>query len=232
MSTQRGGGDYGWLHTRHTFSFGRYYDPEKIQFGALRVLNDDIVQGGGGFEAHGHDNMEIISIPLQGALIHRDSMGHSHIIRPNDVQVMSAGTGITHTEHNHDLHVPVSFLQLWILPEAQNLSPHYAQHTFDPKIWENKFQILVWPRKYSGKLKISQQAFIARMSLAIGKTASYTWQCPGHGVYVFVMEGKVRVAETLLGRRDGMGVTGTTQLCFDGIENSDVLLVEIPMHSR
>ncbi|MFM2428245.1 MAG: hypothetical protein RL012_129 [Bacteroidota bacterium] len=190
-----------------------------------------MLQGGGGFGAHGHENMEIISMPLQGALAHGDSTGHVSVIRPNDVQVMSAGTGIMHTERNRSAHEPVSFLQLWILPATQNLLPRYAQRSFDPKNWENKFTFLVRSRQrqQQGKLWINQQAVIARASLEAGKVVSYALQTPGHGVYVFVIEGRVSVAEEVLGRRDGMGVEGVDQLVCQGLETCDLLLIEVPM---
>ena len=225
----RGHADYGWLSTYHTFSFGSYHNPYNTSFGALRVLNDDVLQGGGGFGAHGHENMEIISVPLQGALAHGDSTGHANIIKPNDVQVMSAGTGIVHTEYNHSSYESASFLQLWILPEAQNLSPRYAQHSFDPKAWKNIFYSLVGPRQQQGQLWINQQAFVARASIEAGKTACYRLQQPGHGVYLFVIEGKVGAAEEVLSKRDGMGVEGITQLACQSIESCDVLLIEVPI---
>ena len=225
----RGHADYGWLSTYHTFSFGSYHNPYRMSFGSLRVLNDDVLQGGGGFGVHGHENMEIVSIPLRGALAHDDSMGHASVIRPNDVQVMSAGTGIMHTERNHSSHAPVSFLQLWILPATQNCAPRHAQYSFDPNGWKNHFSFLVGPRQQSNKLWINQQAFIARTSLGVGKTVHYTLQQPSHGVYLFVIEGKVGVEGEVLGKRDGMGVEGVTQLLFQGIEVSDILLIEVPM---
>jgi quercetin 2,3-dioxygenase len=229
LAGKRWHADYGWLDTYHTFSFGSYHNPYRMNFGALRVLNDDLLQGGGGFEVHSHENMEIISIPLQGALAHGDSQSHASIIRPNDVQVMSAGTGIMHTEHNHSSHEPVSFLQLWILPEAQNLLPRYAQYSFDPKAWKNQFVFLVAPRQQQGSLWINQQAVIARASLEVGKVVSYTLQDPGHGVYLFVIEGKVSVAGEVLSKRDGMGVEGVNELVCQGVETCDVLLIEVPM---
>lgn len=229
LADQRGHANYGWLDTHHTFSFGNYYNASRMGFGALRVLNDDVLQGGGGFGEHGHSNMEIISVPLQGALAHGDNTGHTSVIRTNDVQVMSAGTGIMHTERNHSSHEPVSFLQLWVLPEAQNVSPRYAQGNFDPKTWENQFVFLVVPKQHQGKLWINQQAFIARASLKAGEALSYALQVPGHGVYVFVMEGQVSIAGELLSRRDSMGITGTNRLVFQGIEACDVLLIEVPM---
>jgi quercetin 2,3-dioxygenase len=225
----RGHADYGWLTTYHTFSFGSYYDPYRMSFGKLRVLNDDVVQGGGGFGAHEHENMEIISIPLQGSLVHGDSTGRTSVIRPNEVQVMSAGTGIMHTERNHSSHEPVSFLQLWILPETQNLSPRYAQQSFDLTAWRNHFYFLVGPRQQQGGLWINQQAVIARASVEAGKTVCYTLQHANHGIYLFVIEGKMSVAEEVLHRRDGMGVEGVDQLVCQGITTSDVLLIEVPM---
>lgn len=228
-AASRGHADYGWLTTAHTFSFGSYYDPNNTHFGALRVLNDDVVQGGHGFEAHGHANMEIVSIPLQGALAHSDDKGYTSVIQPNDVQVMSAGTGIVHAEHNHATHAPVHFLQIWILPEQQNLPPRYDQHTFDPATWQNQWRPLVVPRKQQGKLWINQQAIIARASLEAGKVIDYPLQAPDHGVYVFVIEGQVSVAGEVLGQRDGMGIEEVNQLSLQGIVPCDVLLIEVPM---
>jgi quercetin 2,3-dioxygenase len=225
----RGHADYGWLATYHTFSFGSYYNAHRMSFGKLRVLNDDVLQGGGGFGAHEHENMEIISIPIQGALEHSDSTGHTSIIRPNDVQVMSAGTGIMHAERNYSSHEPVSFLQLWILPEAQNLLPRYAQYSFDPRAWSNHFSLLVGPRQQQSRLWINQQAVVARASVEAGKTVCYTLQQSGHGIYIFVIEGEISVAEEILNKRDGMGVEGASQLACRGIKTSDVLLVEVPM---
>ena len=220
--------NYGWLSTYHTFSFGSYHNPDRMNFGALRVLNDDVLQGGGGFGWHEHANMEIISIPLEGALVHGDSTGHLSVIRPGDVQVMSAGTGIIHTERNHSSHEPVSFLQLWILPEIQNLPPRYAQHSFEPEGGED-FYFLVGPKHHQGRLWISQQAFIARTNLEAGNKIRYTLQQPGHGVYMFVIEGKASVVEEVLGRRDGMGVEGVNELVCQGIEACDILAIEVPM---
>jgi len=225
----RGHADYGWLSTYHTFSFGRYYDPHRMNFGALRVFNDDVLRGGGGFGMHGHKNMEIISIPLQGALAHSDSTGHVSVLEANDVQVMSAGTGIMHAEHNHSAYEPVAFLQLWILPATQNLAPRYAQHRFDPGLWENHFYFLVGPQEQQSKLWIHQQAFISRASVAIGKTTHYTLQQPGHGIFLFVIEGKVSVAEAVLSKRDGIGLEGVRQLSCQGIETADVLTIEVPL---
>ncbi len=234
LAGKRGHVDYGWLDTYHTFSFGSYHNPYSMNFGALRALNDDVLWGGSGFGAHEHKNMEIVSVPLQGALAHGDSTGHTSVILPNDVQVMSAGTGIMHTERNHAAHEPVSFLQLWILPATKNLLPRYAQQSFDPKTWKNKFVFLVGPRqqqRQQGKLWINQQAVIARASLEVGKRVSYALQTPGNGVYVFVIEGKTSVAGVVLSKRDGMSVEGVNELVFQGLETCDVLLIEVPMQS-
>ena len=228
-AAKRGHANYGWLAAAYSFSFGSYYDPSKMQFGALRVLNDDVLQGGGGFEAHGHANMEIVSIPLQGALIHRDDQGHTSMIQPNDVQVMSAGTGIVHSEHNYSVHASVHLLQIWIFPEQQNLLPRYAQHSFAPTTWQNHLAPLVGSRQQQGKLWINQQAVIARASLAPGKVVNYALRAPDHGVYVFVIEGQASVAGEVLGRRDGMGIEDVNQLACKGLEPCDILLIEVPM---
>ena len=228
-AAQRGHADHGWLRSAHSFSFGSYYDPEKVQFGALRVLNDDVIEGGSGFDPHGHANMEIVSVPLQGGLAHGDNQGHTEVIYPNDVQVMSAGTGIVHSEHNHSATEPGHFLQLWIIPEKQNVSPRYAQHTFDPKSWHNQIATLVTSRQQEGTLWIHQQATIARTNLDPGKVVNYTLQAPAHGVYAFVIEGQVRVAEELLNKRDGLGITEVNQVALEGVTPCDVLLIEVPM---
>ena len=229
LSASRGHVDHGWLRSAHSFSFGSYYDPANIQFGALRVLNDDVIQGGSGFEPHGHANMEIVSIPLQGGLTHSDNQGHTQVVYPNDVQVMSAGTGIVHAEHNASATEPGNFLQLWMLPAQQDVPPRYAQHTFDPQSWQNQLAILVTSRQQGGKLWVHQQAVIARAGLAPGKVVDYALQAPDHGVYVFVIEGQVRVAGEALGRRDALGIWEVNQVTLQGMALCDVLLIEVPM---
>lgn len=225
----RGHFDYGWLTTAHTFSFGQYDAPDRREFGTLRVLNDDVLQGGQGFDAHSHANMEIISIPLQGALTHRDNADHTSTIRPNDVQVMSAGTGIVHSEYNHEPHAVTSFLQLWILPIQQNVIPRYEQRTFSPKAWQNQIATLVTAGQQSDQLWIHQNAYISRASLEVDKVVNYPLHSPEHGVYVFVIEGKVSVGSITLSRRDGLGIWAVNQLSLRGVQACDVLLVEVPM---
>lgn len=225
----RGHFDYGWMTTAHTFSFGQYDVPERRGFGALRVLNDDVLQGGRGFGAHEHKNMEIISIPLQGALVHSDNAGHTHVIRPNDVQVMSAGTGIVHSEYNHEAHATTSFLQLWILPAQQEVVPRYEQRTFSPPMWQNQVATLVAPAQCAGWLWIHQDARISRVSLEVGKTVNYPLSGPEHGLYVFVIEGRVDVEGTVLEKRDGYGMWEVNQASLTGVAPCEVLLIEVPM---
>ena len=229
LAAERGHAHYGWLAAAYSFSFGNYQDSSKMHFGALRVLNDDIIQGAGGFGAHGHANMEIVTVPLQGALVHGDDQGHKSVIRPDDVQVMSAGTGIVHSEHNDSVDEPVHLLQIWILPQAQDVPPRYAQHTFDPSTWHNQVVPLVTSRQQGGKLWINQQAVIARTNLEPGKVVNYPLHSPDHGVYIFVIEGQVKVEGEMLGRRDAMGVEEVNQVALQGVEPCDVLLIEVPM---
>lgn len=226
----RGYAHHGWLDTHHTFSFGSYHNRDRMNFGALRVLNDDVIQGGHGFGLHGHKNMEIISIPLEGALAHDDNRGHTGVIRPHDVQVMSAGTGIMHTEHNYSTYEPVHFLQLWVLPESQELSPRYAQYSFDSRTWEDQFAVLVTSQQRQGRLWIHQQVVIARANLSTDSVVRYKLHNPGHGVYIFVIAGKVDVAGEILSARDGMGLRGASTLTFQGVEPCELLLIEVPMY--
>src|SRR6185436_11000069 len=183
---ERGHVSFGWLDSHHSFSFGHWYDPEKLHFGALRVLNDDIVKGGGGFGAHPHDNMEIVSIPLKGALAHKDSTGTDGIIRTGDVQIMSAGTGIRHSEYNASQHDDVNFLQVWIIPKQQNIKPRYEQKTFNPADRKNKWQVVVSPEKDASSVWINQDAVF---SLAhIDSAITYNNKFKGNGLYLFVLE--------------------------------------------
>lgn len=224
----RGHANHGWLDTHHTFSFAGYYNPERVHFGALRVLNDDIVIGGEGFGTHPHDNMEIISIPLSGALEHRDSMGSHGIIHSGEVQVMSAGTGIEHSEFNASKMEPVNFLQLWIFPKSSDIAPRYDQKEFSKAERVNKFVAVVKPDK-NGALSINQDAWLSLGDFKTGASAPYELHNDKDGVFVFVIEGKVKVGDYELSRRDGLGISDVPSITVEATSDAEVLLVEVPM---
>lgn len=228
-ANQRGHADHGWLDTHHTFSFASYYNPERVRFGKLRVLNDDIVQPGMGFGTHPHDNMEIISIPLKGALAHKDSMGHVRTIEENEVQVMSAGTGLTHSEFNGSDTEAVNFLQIWIFPEHANVEPRYEQTMFDPAKYHNQLFEIVGPKGKAQNLWINQQAWMYRSRLDTGKSVSHSPHSSDHGVYVFVIEGEVQIGDQQLEKRDGLGLYAMESVTVEAISDAEVLLIEVPM---
>ncbi len=226
----RGKADHGWLKSFHTFSFSSYYNPERVHFGALRVLNDDTVAPGMGFGTHPHDNMEIVSIPLSGDLQHRDSMGNVAVIREGDVQVMSAGTGIRHSEMNHNRDKEVQFLQIWVIPEKKNVEPRYDQQNFSQADKINKWLTVVSPIGSSdGGVQVHQQAWFSLSKLEAGKKLSYTLHNPASGLYLFLLEGEAEVAGQALNRRDGIGITGTNEIEISSLAGADLLLMEVPV---
>lgn len=227
-SGSRGHANYGWLDTRYTFSFAGYRDPERVHFGALRVINDDIVHGGGGFDRHPHDNMEITTVVLEGTLEHRDSMGHVQQIGANEVQVMTAGTGIFHSEYNADAEIPVKLFQIWIFPSAHNLKPRYDQKAFDPAGRKGTWQRLVSPDE-EGTLKLNQNAWFSRITLEAVQHTVYQLHAPGNGAYIMMIEGTADVDGTKLETRDGLGVWETSSVNIKTESESDILLIEIPM---
>ena len=226
----RGYADHGWLKSRHTFSFANYYDPKRVQFGLLRVLNDDIVEGGMGFGTHPHDNMEIISIPLKGDLAHRDSAGHHQIIRAGDVQIMSAGSGIAHSEYNHSENEEVNFLQIWVFPKERNIKPRYEQKTFQLSERQNRFQTVVSPEKNGETLWINQDAYFSLGHFDAGQKTEYSICKKGNGIYLFVVEGEIEINGDILGRRDAAGITETETIPFQAKTASEILIMEIPMN--
>ncbi|MCH2215602.1 MAG: pirin family protein [Flavobacteriales bacterium] len=227
----RGHSNHGWLDSHHSFSFANYFNPERVYFGMLRVLNDDIVTGGNGFGTHPHENMEIISIPLEGDLEHKDSMGTAGVIRKNDVQIMSAGTGVFHSEYNKNPDQVVNFLQLWIFPKYKDIAPRYDQKTFDPACRKNQFQEIVSPIESSGSgVKINQDAYLHMAEIAEGNILDYHIKCEGNGVYAFVLNGSLELEGEQLEERDAIGVYETETLKFKAIKNAEVLLIEVPMN--
>lgn len=225
----RGHANHGWLDSHHTFSFASYYNPERMHFGVLRVLNDDTVSEGRGFGTHPHDNMEIISIPLEGDLEHKDSMGNTTVIREGDVQVMSAGTGIYHSEYNKNPDKAVKFLQIWVFPNNKDVSPRYDQVTVQDLAKENSFYQVLSPNPEDAGVWIHQDAWFHLGHFTPGKQDTYTLRKPGNGLYLFVIEGKVEVAGQELGTRDGFGLWNTEEISLNSIEESKVLLMEVPM---
>ena len=225
----RGHANHGWLDSWHTFSFAGYHDPSRTHFGALRVLNDDTVAPGRGFGAHPHANMEIISIPLEGALEHKDNMGHTQVISQGDIQVMSAGTGIQHAERNKNNDKPVKFFQIWIFPNKQNVKPRYDQKTFSEAEKHNKLLTIVSPVGNADGVNIQQDAWFSLGKLDKGFSTNYKLKNKKNGVYAFVIEGDVSINDQKLSRRDGLGITDTDQLEIKADDNAELLLMEVPM---
>jgi len=231
-SDSRGFANHGWLKSHHTFSFASYQNPERMSFGALRVLNDDIVQPKMGFGTHPHQNMEIISIPLKGALSHKDSMGNKRAIEVGEVQVMSEGTGLTHSEFNDSKTDEVNFLQLWIMPQELGVKPNYEQRNFSSEGKQNQLQTLVAPldKLEDNALPINQQAYIYKSNLEAENTISLNVKSTSNGFYIFVVEGEIEVANTTLDKRDAIGVLETEALEIKANINSELIIVEVPMH--
>lgn len=225
----RGDANHGWLHSRHTFSFAGYYDPERVHFGVLRVLNDDIVAPGMGFGTHPHDNMEIISIPLEGDLEHRDSMGNVSVIKHGDVQVMSAGTGITHSEYNKNNDKPVKFLQIWIFPDRRNVKPRYGQITLDIEDRHNKLQQVLSPNPDDAGVWICQNAWFHLGKFDKGYSAEYKIKAEGNGVYAFILSGEVTLDGQELFARDGFGIRDIDKFTVTANSEAEFLLMEVPM---
>jgi redox-sensitive bicupin YhaK (pirin superfamily) len=227
----RGHVNLGWLDSFHSFSFGQYHDPKKVHFGALRVVNDDRVAGGGGFGTHPHDNMEIVTIPLEGKLAHKDSTGNEGIVSKGDVQIMSAGTGIRHSEYNASASEYAKFLQIWVFPKLKNIKPVYGQKSFDINDRKNKWQVVVSPEASDNALNINQDARFSLVQLDEGKSISYQTKFKNSGVYLFVIDGEVKVNDELLEQRDALGASELDQLKIEASKNADVLAIEIPMLS-
>ena len=229
-SSSRGQADHGWLQSRHSFSFAGYFDPHRIRFGALRVLNDDKVAPGMGFGEHPHDNMEIISIPLSGALEHRDSMGNRTVIRHGDIQVMSAGTGVRHSEYNHSRTEPVEFLQIWVFPDTRNVPPRYDQVTLDEQDRRNRLQQVVSPNPDAEGVWIHQSAWFHLGSFDKNIETTYVLRQSNNGVYAFVIRGAFNVNDTYLSERDGAGITETGTIRLQSLsDDAEILLMEVPM---
>jgi len=228
-ASERGYADHGWLQARHSFSFAGYFDPNRVQFGALRVLNDDIIAPGRGFGTHPHDNMEIVTIPLAGALEHKDSMGHVQQLVAGEVQAMSAGSGITHSEYNASATEPINLLQLWVMTKERNVEPRYGQKAFPEEKRRNVFQLVVSPDGAEESLAIGQDAYFSLADFDGEQTATYTLNRSANGCYIFVIDGGIEVDAHSIGPRDAIGVwdTETVQMIISG--QARILCVEVPM---
>jgi redox-sensitive bicupin YhaK (pirin superfamily) len=228
-ANDRGTADYGWLKANYYFSFAQYHNPQKVHFGALRVLNDDIVAGGGGFPTHPHDNMEIVTIPHTGALAHKDSTGGNGIIQAGDVQIMSAGSGVQHSEFNSSATEAVNLFQLWVFPKERNITPRYDQRTFDIAERKNKWQTVVSPIESDNALWINQDAKFSLVNLDKSNSINYTNAFEGNGVFLVVIKGSVTVNDVVLDTRDAIGISDANSFDIVASEDAELLAVEVPM---
>ncbi len=228
-SDTRGHADHGWLNSHHTFSFANYYNPERMHFGVLRVLNDDTVSAGMGFGTHPHDNMEIISIPLEGDLEHKDSMGNVAVIKNGDIQVMSAGTGIQHSEYNKNSDKLTKFLQIWVFPNKRNVEPRYDQITLKEEDRTNKLQQILSPSADDEGVWIHQDAWFHLGKFEKDFSADYTVKRTGNGVYAFILSGDVTINGQALNTRDGLGIWDVETLTIKADSNAEFLLMDVPM---
>ena len=226
----RGHANHGWLDAYHSFSFASWYDPSKVHFGMLRVLNDDTIAPGMGFGMHPHDNMEIVTIPLEGALEHKDNTGGQGVIHRNEVQVMSAGTGVYHSEFNHSKTENCKLFQVWVFPKEKNVTPRYDQKMFKPAERKNKFQTLVSSEKNGNHLWLNQDAVFSMAELDAGQTLQYDIKFKGNGIYVMLVEGEAEVAGQKLSKRDAIGIWEADQFSLKAISSTEFLLIEVPMN--
>ena len=225
----RGTANHGWLQTHHSFSFADYYNPARTNFGALRVLNDDIIAGGMGFGTHPHKDMEIITIPLAGDLAHKDSMGNTAVIKAGDIQVMSAGTGIYHSEYNNNANIPVHLLQIWIIPNQSQVTPRYDQITLNIQDSNNTLQQIISPHKNEAGIWIHQNAWLHIANITPQYLLNYTTKLMGNGIYIFVIEGSILVNTQVLNTRDGYGVWDVSNIDITAITQAKVLVIEVPI---
>ncbi|WP_353099748.1 pirin family protein [Myroides odoratus] len=229
-ASSRGLVNHGWLISHHTFSFANYHNPERMHFGVLRVLNDDQVAAGKGFGIHPHDNMEIISIPLEGDLKHEDSMGNTSIIKEGDIQVMSAGTGIMHSEYNKNQDREVQFLQIWVYPNKRNVSPRYDSITLDKTKRKNKFQQILSPNPEDEGVWIHQEAWFHLGLFDNQMQVNYTIKKPGNGVYIFLIKGSATIEDQKIEARDGLGIWDITNLTIQTTSpETEILVMDVPM---
>jgi redox-sensitive bicupin YhaK (pirin superfamily) len=225
----RGKSDLGWLHSRFTYSFAEYFNPKRMGFGVLRVVNDDAVDQENGFPLHHHENMEIITVMLEGTLTHEDSMGNKKEITAGEIQVMSAGTGVNHSEWNHEKTVAAKLLQIWILPDKKGHTPRYDQKRFEEQERHNQFAVIVLGKQKEGALFINQDAVIARAQIEEGKNAEYVCSATARGIFVFVISGKVQIGEDILEERDVMEISNEQSISLTAQATADVLVIDVPL---
>ena len=228
-ANERGTADHGWLKPAHYFSFGSWNNPSKVHFGQLMVLNDDWIAGGGAFPTHPHDNMEIVTIPFSGALKHMDSTGGAGIIKAGDVQIMSAGTGVQHSEANESTAEPVTLFQLWVFPKERNITPRYDQRSFDVKEREGKWQVVVSPKKEDNALWINQDARFSLANIKAGETIKYENAFKGNGVFLVVIKGSIEIGGIKYESKDAVGISETDTFEILISEDAELLAVEVPM---
>lgn len=229
LEETRGKGDFGWLKPNYYFSFSQYYHPDRMNFGLLRVLNDDWILGGGKFPPHPHDNMEIITIPLIGTVEHRDNTGGHGLINAGDVQIMSAGSGIQHSEANASSNDPLALFQIWIFPKVADIKPRYDQRSFDPNGRINQWQTVVSPITEEDALWINQDARLSMSNLQTGKTIEYQNRFSQNGVFLVVVNGSIQVGEQILNRRDAIGIWDTNSFDIVALNDAELLAIEVPM---
>jgi redox-sensitive bicupin YhaK (pirin superfamily) len=227
----RGFADHGWLKAKHSFSFANYYHPEKIHFGVLRVLNDDTIAPGAGFSTHPHDNMEIITIPLSGKLAHKDSMGNASVISTGEVQVMSAGTGIFHSEYNYNKDKELQLFQIWMFPKIKNVEPRYDLISIKDIEKENDFFQILSPNKDDQGVWVYQDAWFSLGNFTKAVATSYTVKKSGNGVYIMVIDGQIQINGHDLKKRDAIGITHTSEIEITIMDKAQLLLMDIPMTS-
>ncbi len=227
---ERGHANHGWLDAHHSFSFANWYDPTRMHFGMLRVLNDDKVAAGQGFGMHPHNDMEIITIIHSGALEHSDNMGNGSVIRPGDVQVMSAGTGVYHSEFNPSAEEETTLFQLWIFPKEKGIKPRYDQKTYSPAERKNKIQAVASGFEKDNALYIHQDAVISLGNLEKGTVVSYSLAKNGNGAYVMVIKGKIEIDGKSLNQRDAIGISSTSEFDISALESAEIMIVDVPMN--
>lgn len=231
-ASSRGSANFGWLEAKYSFSFANYFNPNRLQFGALRVLNDDIIAGGMGFGMHPHQNMEIVTIPLEGALQHKDSMGNEGVIHEGEVQVMSAGTGVEHSEFNASKTERANTLQIWVFTETENVEPRYDQKKFTPEDRKNKLLNIVSPKNDNdgNALWVYQQTYFNLGNFESGKKFTYKLHNEGHGAYIFLISGELKIGEQTLKKKDALGIWETNGIEIEVSKEAKVLLIEVPMN--
>lgn len=228
--TERGNTELGWLHSKHSFSFGEYYNPDKIGFGKLRVLNDDIVEPGQGFGLHPHNNMEIFSLVLEGSIQHKDNIGNGSVIHKDEIQIMSAGTGVLHSEYNPSDTEKVNFLQIWIIPKERNVKPRYDQMKFPSEERSNRLLKVISGNKADNALFINQDAAVTLGNLKAGTSVNYELTYPGNGLYLLNLNGSLTASDESLSSRDALGITGVDNLTITAKTDSDFILIEVPVN--